>query len=246
MNELANLTLVIPDKPDSERFAVADVWRNFGGEVVKLGRFWDPPEFERHKVRLYGNDTFCLILEQKLNLKLISPPDDILASTSGEWLKRNVSLMKLKEAYGLKFPVFVKPLIPKVFRASVYNTPVELSEECTGLEDDTGIIVSDVVKFVAEARSFVLNGKVKTCSVYEGNAPVEDAERFVFSFAENNRFLLPKTCVIDVGRLAGGEWALIEANATWGAGLNGCNPEKAAECIANATIKNETKKNNRG
>ncbi|MCP4525306.1 MAG: ATP-grasp domain-containing protein [Aestuariibacter sp.] len=235
MNEFQSLILVIPDKPDSERFAVADAWHNYGGEVLKLGRFWEPPEIDRNKVRLYGDSTFCLVLEQKLNLKLVSPPDDILTSVSGEWLKRTVRLVQLKEAYGLKFPVFIKSLIPKVFRASVYRTRAELSEECSGLEDDTRVIVSDIVKFVAEARSFVLNGKVKTCAVYEGDAAVKDAERFTFSFAENNRLFIPKTCVIDVGCLDSGEWALIETNATWGSGLNDCNPEKAAECIAYAT-----------
>ncbi len=235
MNKFHNFILFIPDKPDSERFAVAQAWQNHGGKVLELGRFWEPPETDREKVRLYGNDTFCLILAQKLNLKLISPPDDILTSVSGKWLKRTVNLMTLEKAYSLKFPVFIKPLIPKVFRASVYKTCAELSEECTGLENDTPVIVSDIVNFIAEARSFILNGKMETCSVYEGKAALENAERFVFSFTQHNRFFMPRTCVIDVGCLDNGEWVLIEANATWGAGLNGCDAEKAANCIANAT-----------
>jgi hypothetical protein len=70
------LLLLIPEKLDTERNAVAEVWQAQGGEVLRLGRFWDPPEINRSRVRLYGNDTFCLILAQKLQLELLSPSDD--------------------------------------------------------------------------------------------------------------------------------------------------------------------------
>ena len=46
---------------------------------------------------------------------------------------------------------------------------------------------------------------------------------------------LPKTCVIDVGLIDARGWAVIEANATWGAGLNGCDPARAMLAIAEAT-----------
>ncbi len=65
-----NLILIIPEKPDTERFAVAEAWHN-NGNVLKLGRFLEPPDIGRKKVRLYGNDTFCLVLEQKLNLRMM-------------------------------------------------------------------------------------------------------------------------------------------------------------------------------
>ena len=68
-----NLTLIIPDKPDPERDSVANAWENSGGTVLRLGRFWDPPELISADVRVYGNDTFCLVLAQKLCLDLISP-----------------------------------------------------------------------------------------------------------------------------------------------------------------------------
>lgn len=46
--------------------------------------------------------------------------------------------------------------------------------------------------------------------------------------------LLPP-CVLDAGRLADGRWILLEANAAWGAGLNGCDPARALPAIATAT-----------
>jgi hypothetical protein len=47
--------------------------------------------------------------------------------------------------------------------------------------------------------------------------------------------MIPATCVVDIGYIAQRGWAIIEANAVWGAGLNGCDPLAAAMCIAEAT-----------
>jgi hypothetical protein len=68
---LQERTLLIPEKADIERDAVATIWADAGGNVMRLGRFWDPPEsLIPSQVTLYGNDTFCLVLEQKLGLSL--------------------------------------------------------------------------------------------------------------------------------------------------------------------------------
>lgn len=69
---------MIPDKPDIERDAVADVWSVTGSDVLRLGRFWDPPALDLQRVRLYGGDSYCQVLAQKLGLMLMSPPDDWL------------------------------------------------------------------------------------------------------------------------------------------------------------------------
>ncbi|QDE72371.1 DUF4343 domain-containing protein [Myxococcus sp. NMCA1] len=47
--------------------------------------------------------------------------------------------------------------------------------------------------------------------------------------------MLPRTCVLDAAWVEGRGWALLEANAAWGAGLNGCDAAEAARCIAEAT-----------
>jgi hypothetical protein len=228
-----DLLLVIPEKSDTERNAVAEVWQAQGGEILRLGRFWDPPEINRSQVCLYGNDTFCLVLAQKLQLELLSPPDDLLLQVEPLWLKRKVELYTLDQAIQLDYPQFIKPLIPKQFRAAVYNHPEELSMECEGLEAETQVLVSEIVEFTAEARAFLLDGRVETCAVYEGEAEVQKAISFVVAFAKANQ--LPRTCVIDVGYQPPRGWALVEANATWGAGLNGCDPLGAARCVAWAT-----------
>lgn len=68
------LNLLIPDKKDAEREAVAAAFAQHGGTVHRLGRFWDPPEFDAPTVRVYGPDSFCLVLQQKIHFPLYSPP----------------------------------------------------------------------------------------------------------------------------------------------------------------------------
>ncbi|KNY26396.1 hypothetical protein [Pseudobacteroides cellulosolvens] len=158
MPDFTDMLLVIPDKSDIERDEVAKMWEQQGGKVKKIGRFWEPPELDREKIRLYGNHIFCMVLAQKLDLKLISPPDDLLVYLSEEWLKRNVNISTIAEAEQLGYPGFIKPLVPKIFTARKYSS-----------------------------------------------------------------------YIVEQG------WAVIEANAAWGAGLNGCDPLAAAMCIAEAT-----------
>jgi hypothetical protein len=71
------------------------------------------------------------------------------------------------------------------------------------------------------------------CQVYEGTAETRGAEDFVRSFLKET--VLPVTCVIDVGFIPERGWAVVEANASWGSGLNGCNAASVLPAIALAT-----------
>jgi hypothetical protein len=156
----AGLTLLIPEKGDIEREAVARAFEGGGGTVLRLGRFWEPPPLDAFRVRVYGPEAFCLVLQQKLGLTLCSPADDLLLSVPIEFLGRNVSRQNLSEADTLKFPLFIKPLVPKQFRAAVFESPEMLRSECRGLDERTELVVSDLVGFVGEVRTFVLDKKV--------------------------------------------------------------------------------------
>jgi len=230
------MLLIIPSKPDSERDAVAREWELRGQAVLRLDRFWEIPEnVDRSAAKLYGNDTFCLVVAQKLNLTLLAPDDRIIASAPSGLVRRTVALQSLSDLESSNFPLFVKPATPKQFRGAVYQSFDALQLECKGLHGSTDVLVSEVVEFKAEARSFVLDGVIQTCSVYEGRGNADHAatfsERVVMALE------LPRTCVVDVGMLADGTWALIELNSTWGAGLNGCDPSRVVDCIAAATVK---------
>lgn len=141
----------------------------------------------------------------------------------------------IAEAEKFCYPCFIKPLVPKIFSARKYSSYEDLLEECKQLDDGTPVVYSDIVKISSEVRFFLLDGQVYTASAYEGEADISDAEAFINRFISENRDLIPPTCVIDIGYIVEGGWAIIEANAVWGAGLNGCDPLAAAMCIAEAT-----------
>lgn len=228
-----DLNLVIPESRDTERDLVAEAWSFEGGIVTRIGRFWDPPQLDPSAIRIYGNDTFGLVLAQKFNLTLISPADDLLAKLPDELLGRKLTIRKLEELSDFSFPTFVKSVVPKQFRAGVYSSSGELSAECTGLVPETQVYISEIVRFSSEVRGFILNDQVEDSALYEGSGSIEEAQSFLANVSRSKE--LPDTCVVDVGYIDGYGWVVIELNATWGAGLNGCSAKKILGCIAQAT-----------
>jgi len=227
------LNLLIPDKPDTERDALAAAFCRGGGEVHRIGRFWDPPAFDPATVRVYGPDSFCLVLQQKLGFALCSPEDDLILRLPPEFLRRQLSQKTLGDALASDLPLFIKPVMPKQFRGAVYGSAEVLAEECRGIPMETPVFVSESVKITAEVRCFVLDGSVMAAAVYEGKAEVADAIQFTGSVMK--ALPLPHAVVVDVGMVAERGWAVIEFNAAWGAGLNGCNPELALSTIITAS-----------
>ncbi len=232
-NTTAGLNLLIADKADPERDALANAFVQGGGAVHRLGRFWDPPALDARSVRVYGADSFCLVLQQKLGFALCSPADDLLLHVPVRFLRRRLKKGPLGDAAALQFPAFIKPLTPKQFRGAVYRSAQELAEECRGLPPETEVFVSDVVQITAEVRSFVLDSRVPDASAYEGNPDLSDAISFTSEVVRG--MALPRTVVIDVGFIAKEGWAVIEFNASWGAGLNGCDPAKILPAILAAS-----------
>ncbi|PTY05662.1 hypothetical protein DB347_14950 [Opitutaceae bacterium EW11] len=230
----AGLTLLIPAQSDPERNAVAEAFKEAGGTVLPLDRFWEPPALEPSSVRIYGPDTFCLVLQQKLGLMLNSPADDLLLRLPKELLGRTLRSSPLAGLDGVIYPAFVKPVIPKQFRAGVFPSHESLRTEAQGLPAHTRVLISEVVNFTAEVRAFVLGGKVLDASIYEGgNSEILLARRTAESAAQ--AVSLPVALVADVGYIENRGWAVIEFNAAWGAGLNGCDARKVLPVIVRAS-----------
>jgi ATP-grasp domain, R2K clade family 2 len=227
------LNLLISDKPDPEWGALAEAFACRGGVVHRIGRFWDPPAFDPATVRVYGADSFCLVLQQKLGFALCSPADDLLLQVPPQFLRRQLAKRSLSEAQSSAFPVFIKPVTPKQFRGAVYKSADELTQECRGLPPDTAVFIAEPVTLTAEVRSFVLDSRVLDAALYEGSAKISDAIKFIAELAA--AMTLPRTVVVDVGFVADRGWALIEFNATRGAGLNGCDAEKVLPAVLAAS-----------
>ena len=78
-----------------------------------------------------------------------------------------------------------------------------------------------------------MDGLVLDAAVYEGESEAVGAEKFVEALTRS--MPLPRTVVVDVGFIDGRGRAVIEFNAAWGAGLNGCDPDKVLPAIAVAS-----------
>lgn len=224
-------TLLIPKKPDHERDAIAQAWVNSGGIVRRIDRFWIKPTLANTQISLYGNDTFVLVLAQLLEIELLIPDDSIIASLEKEWTGRNLTIIPVAELDHIEFPSFIKPVKPKLFEASVFNTMLEFKEKVGVIESKEQLIISEIIKIQCEVRSFILDKNVVDLSYYEGIGELDSPKLFIKSFLMRNKDKLPKSFVLDVGFNKRTGWFVIEFNASWGAGLNGCDPERVLKCI---------------
>ncbi|MFT3679060.1 MAG: ATP-grasp domain-containing protein [Ferruginibacter sp.] len=233
-------TLLIPEKTDAEFEQVFATWTKNGGQIKRLGKYWvRDEELARQKIAIYGNQAFAFVLAQIYNVKLLSPDDTLIARLGNEWTKRAVELKQIEQVAEKDFPVFIKPVIPKIFSAGVFQTIGDFKEMTNGLQDTEEILVAGVVDNIqAEARSFVKDGVVKDIAFYEGSADLTNATEFVSKFINTNKSELPNVAVVDIAFSEQTGWFILEFNACWGAGLNGCNAEKVIDCIIGATINN--------
>ena len=194
---------------------------------------------------LYLEGLFAPTIAEQLGLRLLEPAIDWLPQLPEEFRKRRISLMSLRDARLLLEPAFVKPPNEKSFPTGVYAGP-ELPQ---GYDEDSPVLVAEVVRWEVEFRCFVLDRKVRALSIYlrdgelqRGNgftapeAEFASAEAFANSVLEDRRVDLPRATVLDVGVIAGRGWAVVEQNAAWGSGIYGCDPEQVLEVIRHAAI----------
>lgn len=139
-------------------------------------------------------------------------------------------------------PQFVKPPNDKSFEALVYRSGIDLPGD---LDDAMSVLVAESVSFEVEYRCFVRDGDVVTISPYlrfgrlaEKDADPGTSEERSEAIDFARRLLTdPATpavgdaVVLDVGRISGRGWAVVELNAAWGAGLYLCDAAEALETI---------------
>jgi len=231
-------TLLIPEKTDIEFEQVFEIWTKNGGQIKRLGKYWiKDEELAKLNIAIYGNQAFAFVLAQIYDVELLSPDDTLIARLDKEWTKRNIELKQISQVLEKDFPIFIKPVIPKIFIAGVFYTIADFKEVTNGLQDTEEILVSSIVANIqAEARSFVKDGVVKDIAFYEGSADLTSGREFVSAFVNNNKGELPEVVVIDIAFSEQTGWFILEFNACWGAGLNGCKAEQVIDCIIGATI----------
>ncbi len=225
--------LIMPLQADPEREALARAWQAAGGKVQRLARIWAPePASAEQSVAVYGNAIFCQVLADALNLQLLGPEDDLLARLPRPLTGRAVTVSRLAQAAHLNYPCFVSSLPPKLFTSGIVGSAPRLASLTEGLSRKTGLLVSEVVHFEAEARAFIYDRKVLDLSVYRGKGERDEA----MALAETVAALegTPFGYTVDLG-LVSGAWTVMKFHPSWEARLRGCDPAKVIFSIAAAT-----------
>ncbi|MFD7630559.1 ATP-grasp domain-containing protein [Streptomyces sp. NPDC059851] len=226
------LLLHPPRTSTAELLGQAAVWRGY--EVVD--RAAGAPGRRTH---WYGGPLAADRLGGSLGLGLLEPADDWLTTVPYALLGRSVRLTTLGEARSLAERTFVKPPSSKIeaLPAAVYEDGSRLPD---GLDGATPVLVSSVVEFAAEYRLFVLDGEVRAGSRYAvyGRPDPAPLEPGVLGFAREvlgaTAEDLPSGVCLDVGRLAGGGWAVVEANMPWFAHCYAAEPDHVLDVVLRA------------
>ncbi|WP_051794788.1 ATP-grasp domain-containing protein [Streptomyces sp. NRRL S-87] len=196
----------------------------------------------------YGGPVFAARVVDALEVALLEPSDDWLATLPHEYTGRRIALATLGEARRLTRPAFVKPPTDKSFPAAVYADGSRLP---TGpdLSPDVLVQISDVVTWATEFRLYVLDGEVRTGSQYatfgrlhaeplDGHRHEDAVLAFADEFLATCGDRLPSAVVVDIGLLsapehgdAADQWAVVEANMAWFSNSYAADPDRALDVV---------------
>lgn len=230
--------LLLPEKSDLEFDQLAAAWINAGAGVKRLGKYWiKDPELEGRAIAIYGNQPFAFVLAQIYGVALVSPSDELILQLDQDWTKRSLAIKHKKDLTPADFPVFIKPLVPKMFVAKVFQTFEAFALFTNGIDAEEALLMSSIIHDItAEVRCFIKDGVLQDLAFYEGAADIATATDFINDFLHNNNDKLPAVIVVDIACSGPTGWFVLEFNACWGAGLNGCEAAKVLDCISGATI----------
>jgi hypothetical protein len=247
--------LILSPRQTPDAAAIRAAAEDAGWRVEQFTSWRAPGWLRGHDLVLYAEPLFVDVVTPALGLTVQEPPLDWLVNLPPHYRQRTVRLTTLGEARAQPTPAFIKPAEDKCFAAAVYPTGASLPPSVAVLPDATPVLVSEPVHWDVEYRCFVLDRAVVTLSPYlrhgavaqgaDGSwpGPVDEREQALAYAAEvvaSPAVLLPPAVVVDVGKIAGGGWAVVEANAAWGSGLYGCEAPLILPVLRRATRRDET------
>jgi hypothetical protein len=221
--------------------------------VQRLHGYRPPENLESDDTVIYGEALFVTIIAQQLDIALLETSYDWLPKLPYEYRLRDVQLTTLCQARAIQKTAFIKPAGEKTFDAAIYNSGADLPS-ADYFDDVTPTLVSEVVEWEIEYRCFVAKRQVQTLSPYlrngelmknvdgewENQAPEDaDAIAFLKSVLENDAIPFPTGIVLDIGKICGRGWAVVEANPAWGSGIYGNDPIKVLNTLQSACVKAE-------
>jgi hypothetical protein len=215
------------------------------GWLVERVRGAQIPLISTERVAIYIESLFAPLLAASLSLELSNVSDAWLPRLPEEFRLREVALTTLGQVSPLQLPLFLKPPNEKSFPAKVYSSVDSLLHD---YDPSTPSLSAEPVEWSVEYRCFCLDGSVRTVSPYfrggelcdssvlAANAvELDEATTFAERVLRDVRITIPRAIVLDVGLIVDRGWAVVEANAAWGSGIYGCDPESVLDVIEHAT-----------
>lgn len=247
-------TLVLSPRYTSDSRVLRNAALQAGWHVERLGGWHILDRLYGRDVVLYGEPSFIEVIAASLHLSLLDAPFDWLLHLPPRYRKRSIELSTLGAARVISQPTFVKPADGrKGFEGKVYVSGAHLPSSDI-LPDTTPVLMAEPVRWEVEFRCFLLEREVMTISPYilQGKlaltetgtweaSPTEykQAQAFLETMLADQTVPLPPAIVIDVGKIQKRGWAVLEANAAWGAGLYGCDPASVLSVLARACLRRE-------
>ncbi|TDC56185.1 DUF4343 domain-containing protein [Actinomadura sp. KC345] len=245
--------LVLSPRYTSDSKALRAACGRAGWKSERLGGWRAPGRLRGHDVALYGEPTFVEVIAAQLGVRLLDVAPGWLPGLPERHRRRHIGMSTLGDVrHALPEPTFIKPADGrKAFEGKVYAAPEELPGQDV-LPDETPVFTCEPVSWDVEFRCHVLEGTVVTMSPYllhgelaltqDGNWKAPDADvQEARQYAEEvlAEVPVPPATVLDVGRIHDRGWAVVEANAAWGAGLYGCDPEQVLKVLARSCLDRE-------
>ncbi len=244
-------TLILSPRYTTDSIALAKAAAGLGWSVQRLLNWHAPDGLSADAFALYGEPFFAAALAEQLSLHLLEPPFDWLATLPVSYSKRRVSATTLGEARLVTGAMFIKPADDKCFPAQVYSSGVEL-RDTEHLPAETPVLVSEPVEWEVEYRGFIRHNELQTLSPYfrdgnlaqteDGDWPaaeeeVQEARDFYTRFLSDSEVKLPPGVVVDIGKIRGHGWAVVEANPAWSSGIYGCDPSRVLPVVESACVR---------
>ena len=245
-------TLILPARYTPDSIALSGAAVEAGWQVERLPSWRPPSHLRLSAAAIYGEPLFGAVVAAELSLVLLEPPLGWLAGLPREYLSREVTFTTLDIAKRCRGHAFIKPADDKCFPAAVYPNGSAIPGDA--LPDTVPVIIAEPVPWDVEFRFFILNRLAAAFSPYiRRGAPMQAGDSATEATPEEThaavefcgRLLtdsvipIPPAVVIDVGRIDGRGWAVVEANAAWASGIYGCDAGRVLEVIARACRRRE-------
>lgn len=167
---------------------------------------------------------------KRLNIEI--KPDISYPEPLKYLLQRDVYETNLGQIRSRIKPIFIKPVEHKLFTGFVYDNSQFARRLVVTLPDETLVLACDVVNFVSEYRTMILDNQILDCRRYKGDWSKAPDRKIVEDAVEIMRGKSPKAYCLDFGVTDDGRTLLVEMNDGFAFGNYGMNCILYAKMIA--------------